>query len=255
VSVTVLCSAHGAPGVTTSALAMSWVWPLARPDRRVLLVDADPAGSGLLTGYLQAGIPDSAGVAALAAQRGRLSVEDVIERAVAIDPDSARMVLAGVAEPMQARPLAALWTALADVAHDLGAVGVDVVADVGRLGHRYEPAALIESADVVVVVVRADVASAVPAAAAVRSLRAGRPGRVAPVALVVGSGYSPAEIGAALGVDETLALASDGWAATALASGGAQGWRFERSPLLRSARSVVDRLSELAPDPHLVAGS
>lgn len=246
-SVAAVCSAHGAPGVTTTALALTWVWPLVHPDRRVLLLDADPAGSGLLTGFLQADLPGTAGVLALAATRGPLSVEHVIDCAVAIDEDSARMVLVGVTDPRQARPLGAIWSALIGAARDLGSVGVDVVVDVGRLGHRYEPTSLMDGADVVAIVVRPEVSSVVPSAAAVRTLQEARAGRVAPLALVIGEGYSPTEIGTALGTGKAVMVARDAWAATAFATGSVQGWRFERSALLRSARGVVERVADLAP--------
>lgn len=246
-SIVAVCSAHGAPGVTTTALAMTWVWPLVHPDRRVLLVDADPAGSGLLTGYLQADLPGTAGVLALAASRGLLSADQVVECAVAVDSDSTRMVLVGVTDPRQARPLGAIWSALLGASRDLGRVGVDVVVDVGRLGHRYEPTPMLDGADVVAIAVRPEVASVVPSASAVRALQEARARRVAPLALVIGDGYSPTEIGSALGTGKAVKVARDAWAATAFATGSAQGWRFERSPLLRSARGVVERIAELAP--------
>lgn len=254
-SVVVVCSAHGAPGVTTTALALAWMWPVVRPDRKALLLDADPAGSGLLTGYLRAGVPDSAGVLALAAQRPPLSAEQAIECALALDADSTRMVLPGVSDPVQARPLAGMWTALADTGRELGRFGVDMVVDAGRLGHRSEPTSLLHAADIVAVTARSEIASLVPAAAAVRRLRAERPGRIPPVALVIGDGYSPAEITATLGVADALPIALDTWTAGRFADGGAQGWRFERSPLLRTARAVIERLGELAPSPDLAVTS
>ena len=158
-SVVALTSARGAPGVTTTALALVSAWELARPGRRVLLVDADPAGSGVLTGPLRTGVPDSAGISLLAAARLPLSVEQVIGCAVALDEGSTRMVLPGVADPMQARPLAATWSALVDVARDLSGHGVDVVVDAGRLGHRHEPTPWLSQADLLAVVVRGDLAS------------------------------------------------------------------------------------------------
>ncbi|NUU15814.1 hypothetical protein HP550_00930 [Cellulomonas humilata] len=190
------------------------------------------------------------GILAIAARRAPVTAEYVVECAVALDANSARMVVPGIAEPLQGRPLAGTWNALREAARELGQLGVDVVVDIGRLGHRYEPTPMIDEADLVAVVLRGDLASVVPAAAAVRALRAARSGRVAPVALVIGGGYSPAEISEALDVSSTLSVARDDWAATALSSGVASGWRFDRSPLLRSARSVVERLSQLAPDPR-----
>ncbi len=250
-SVVALTSAHGAPGVTTSALALVSAWVLARPGRRVLLVDADPAGSGVLTGPLRAGVPDSAGISLLAAARPPLSMEQVIGCAVALDEASTRMVLPGVADPLQARPLAATWSALVDVARDLSLHGVDVVVDAGRLGHRHEPTPWLSEADLLVVVLRGDLAGVLPAAAAVRTLTALRAGRTAPLGLVVDPGaYSAVEVAAALGVREVLTVARDEWAANALADGAARGIRWDRSPLMRSARSVVERLVQLVPEPE-----
>ena len=48
-----LTSAKGSPGVTTTALALGWVWPAVHPGRRVLVVDADPAGAGTSAGFLR----------------------------------------------------------------------------------------------------------------------------------------------------------------------------------------------------------
>lgn len=250
-SVVVLASAHGAPGVTTSALALLAVWPLVRPERRVLLVDADPAGSGLLTGPLRAGVPDTAGVSVLAAARPPLAAEQVISCAVGLDETSTRMVLPGVADPLQARPLTATWSALVDVARDLSTTGVDVVVDVGRLGHRYEPTPWLAEADVLLLVVRGDLASVLPGAAAIRSLAPVRAARSAPAGLVVDPGpYTSGDVEAALGVGEVLPLPRDEWAAQALMDGAARGVRFGRTPLMRSARAVVQRLVELAPEPE-----
>lgn len=250
-SVIALTAAHGAPGVTTTALALVSAWGLARPDRRVLLVDADPAGSGLLAGPLRSGVPASAGVSLLAAVRPPLSVEQVVECCVALDEASRRMVLPGVADPVQARPLAATWSALVGVARDLSSQGVDVVVDAGRLGHRYEPTPWLVEADLVAIVVHSDLASVLPASAAVRGLTATRAAHAALVGLVVDpGGYTVGEISAALGTGEVLSIARDEWAARALLGGAGQGIRFDRSPLMRSARAVVERLAQLVPDPE-----
>lgn len=250
-SVVALTSARGAPGVTTTALALVSVWGLGRRGRRVLLVDADPAGSGLLAGPLPAGVPDTAGISVLAAVRPPLSAEQVVGCCVGLDEACTRMVLPGVADPLQARPLTATWTALVDVARDLSAHGVDVVVDAGRLGHRHEPTPWLAEADLVAVVLRGDLAGVLPAAAAVRTLSALRSGRAAPIGVVVDTGaYSAGEVASALGTGEVLTIARDEWAARVLADGAGHGLRFDRSPLMRTARSVVERLAQLVPEPE-----
>jgi hypothetical protein len=184
----------------------------------------------------------------LAAARAPLSVEQVLAACVALDGEARRVVLPGVADPRQARPLAGTWSALVEVAQDLSAGGVDVVVDVGRLGHRWEPSVWLEAADLLVVVVRGDLSAVLPAAAAVRALGAARAARSGVVGVVVDPGpYRAAEIASALGVADVLTMPRDARAARALMDGASGGW-LDRSPLLRSARSVVQGLTDLAPD-------
>lgn len=238
-SLTVLCSASGAPGTTTAALALLWTWPQAVPGRRALLVDADPAGSSLLSHFLAAGIPAGGGVLGLAAERGS-SVDAVLRHAVSLDAGEERLVLTGVAEPAQARPLASTWSGLVEVARDAGAGGLDVLVDAGRIGHRWEPSPLVESADVVVVVTRGTLTAVAAARSALRFLRESRGLAARNTALVVGrpDPYTATEVATALEVDPLPALPLDRTAADALARGGSAGWRFARSPLLRAAADV-----------------
>ncbi len=70
-SMIALTSAKGAPGVTTTALALTLVWP-----RPVLLAECDPAGdSSLLAGYLQGSVEHTRGLLGLlaASRRGELA--------------------------------------------------------------------------------------------------------------------------------------------------------------------------------------
>ncbi|HEY3545859.1 MAG TPA: hypothetical protein VGK17_07175 [Propionicimonas sp.] len=238
-----LCSATGAPGVTTAALALGWVWPLVHPDRRVLVVDADVAGSGILPGYAQAGVPAGGGVLALAAERTSATADEIVEHAVALDPDARRLVLTGLNTTAQARPLAPVWRSLAGAAPALDAAQIDVIVDLGRLGHRYEPTPLIEQADLVTVVLSSSLVSVTAGRSALSALRRLR-GPGATTALLVGEGnpYSAHEIAAELDLDPLLVIAFDRWAGGALAEASSTGWRFDRSPLLRSAREVARQL-------------
>jgi hypothetical protein len=244
VSLLVFCSASGAPGVTTAGLALTWMWPQVTPGRRALLIDADPTGSRLQPGFLEAGIPAGGGVLAAAAERG-ISLDGLLRHAVSLDPGETRLILAGVAEPAQARPLASTWSAMVEVARDAAANGLDVLVDAGRLGHRWEPAPLIEAADVAVVVLRSSLASVAVARSAVKVLRASRGAGARTTILVVGppDPYSPTEVATAFGVEPIPSLPLDTWAAQSLSAGGSSGWRFARSPLLRAAGDVATTLS------------
>lgn len=253
-SLVALCSASGAPGVTTAALAVAWAWPHTT-GRRCLLVDADPAGSGLLPGFLEAGIPAGGGVLGLATERS-LSPDTVLRHTVSLDPDEYFLVLTGVIEPAQARPLASTWTHLIEVARTFDDSGLDVVVDAGRLGHRCEPTALLEAADVAVVVTRSNLAGLAPARAGLAALRESRAPGAPTLVLAVGrpAPYSPAEIAAALDV-EALTLPQDPRAARALALGGRADWRLARSPLLRAAGETAASLAarRRAPVPRVEA--
>lgn len=248
-SVLALCSASGAPGVTTAALALGWVWPVVVPDRRALVVDADPSGSGIVPGYAQAGVPSDGGVQALAASHAPVDAGTLLEHAVALDPQGQRLVLTGITSPAQARTLGALWSRAAEAARDLNRAGVDVVVDLGRLGHRHEPTALLECADVAAVVLCPTLTSVSAAIPAMRELTGTRgPGAGTTAVMVAGEGpYSAREVGRELGVDPLPVLARDPWAARALGEAATSGWRFERSALLRSAATTARHLAGLLP--------
>lgn len=252
-----LCSATGAPGVTTTALALGWVWPLVHPGRRVLVVDADVAGSGVVPGYAQAGVPTDGGVLALAAERASVTVELLVEHAVALDPDALRLVLTGLNTTAQARPLASVWQAIARAVPDLEAAHTDVVVDVGRLGHRHEPTALIEQADVLAVVFGSTLTSVTAAVATIRTLKESRGPGASPSAVLIGAGdpYTRGEIATELDGSPLSVIATDRWAARALTGAGTTGWRFDRSPLLRSARELALHLRDVVTAHHVGAPS
>ena len=124
---------------------------------------------------------------------------------------------------------------------DPGAGGLDVMVDAGRIGHRWEPSRLIEAADLAVVVTRSSLAAVAGARAALRSLRDVRTPGAMTTALVVGppDPYSAIEVATALEAEPLPALPLDPSTAHALARGGGTGWRFVRSPLLRTAADVA----------------
>ena len=146
-----------------------------------------------------------------------------------------------------------------EVARDVAASGLDVLVDAGRIGHRWEPAQLIEAAEVAVVVTRSSLADVTAARSALHSVRESRsPGAHATVLLVgPAEPYSITEVATALDVEPLPPLPLDPWAAQALVGGGSTGWRFARSPLLRAAGDVaallVTQLQPLAPRPSVGA--
>lgn len=248
----------GAPGVSTSVVALGLGWP-----RPVLLAECDPAGADLpwrLQGQDGQPLSQSVGIASLATAarssgglsplRGHLQVLD-----------GGLDVLVGPAGPEQAEAIGSSW---ASVAACLGAVAdVDVLADCGRvLTTSTLVAPVLQQADLVVMVTR-------PTLGGVAHLRRGI-ARVARLlnttttrdggprgsgldrigVLVVDDGATGRRAGARQ-VDEVMQstpglvdvpvlgiLAYDAKAAAALAGSG-WGARLGRSALLRTAEAVA----------------
>jgi hypothetical protein len=157
-AVIALCSASGAPGVTTTAVGLAIAWP-----RPVFLIEADPVGgSAILAGWFQGARDHDTGLldVAFAAE----PVAAALDRVAIPLRDGARFV-PGVRSHLEARELGGLWGPLAEVLAGLDAAGQDVIVDVGRLGMADSPRPLLERADLTLLVTRTDL----PALAAVRS--------------------------------------------------------------------------------------
>lgn len=243
-SLIALASAKGAPGVTTTALALSWVWAGVTAERRVLVLDADVAGSGVLPSLVGGGVHDG-GLLALAAHRTPTRGDALTGHALALDASGSRLLLTGVSDPGQARALTGLWAPLTRAAADLHHDGTDVIADVGRLGASYEPTPLLEHADLAVLVTGSDLVSLATARPAIRRLTAVRGPAATPVVVLVVAErrpYSAGEIHTALSTPVGAVLAFDPTTAAAVLSGGG-GARFERSALIRTARAAATDLT------------
>ncbi|GEN78980.1 hypothetical protein [Actinotalea fermentans] len=245
-AVLTLCSASGAPGVTTSAFALARVWHLAT-GRSALLVDADPVGSALIPAFAGAGIPTGGGVLAVAAERAS-SADDILRRSVALDDDAACLVLTGVTEPAQARPLGAVWTTLVEAAHEFDGLGIDVLVDAGRLGHGWEPQPLIDAADIAVLVTRTSLSSVALARPGLAELARRRPAGAPVRLLVVGrpAPYSSREVARALDGDALPEIPDDAAGAHALLLAEPPSGRLGRSGLLRAARQTAAGLAGAA---------
>lgn len=242
-----LCSASGAPGVTTTALALTRAWASAVSRQAALLIDADPVGSALIPGFVEAGIPTGGGILGVAAERAN-TADDVLRHSVALDESATSLILTGVSEPGQARPLAAVWTTLVEVAHELDRSGLDVIVDSGRLGHRWEPQALIDAADAVVLAIRGTLPEVAAARAALAQLQSRRPTGTPTRVLVVGrpSPYSAGDVARALDVEALPELPEDAWAARALSLLSPATTRLRRSALLRAATETAAALMRTA---------
>ena len=150
----------GAPGVTTSCLALALGWP-----RPVLLAECDPAGADLpwrLTGAGGRPLVQGTGLVSLATAgrglptgTGSQAVQQTVWEHVQ-QLDGGLGVLIGPPGPEQAEAMGGAWGMIADLL--AGLPGTDVVADCGRLLSRSSPVVpLVQRADLVVVVTRTTV--------------------------------------------------------------------------------------------------
>ncbi|WP_199421649.1 hypothetical protein [Actinotalea solisilvae] len=242
-----LCSASGAPGVTTTALALTRTWSGAIAHRVALLVDADPVGSALIPAFVEGGIPTGGGILGVAAERAA-TADDVLRHAVALDESASCLILTGVSESGQARPLGGVWSTLVEVAHELERSGLDVIVDAGRLGHRWEPQPLIDAADVAVLVSRPTLPAVAAARTALAELRSRRLAGAATGVLVVGrpAPYSAGEVARALDAEALPELPEDVWASRALSLLGPVTPRLRRSALVRAVTQTAAALARTA---------
>lgn len=143
---TVLLSAKGSPGVTTSALALASAWP---SDSATVLVEADPSGGDLGIRLRRRGeaLPATPTVATLAA-RARDDEGDL--EAVPLALNESVRVVPGFQSPSQGRGMAGLWPSLAaGLRRNAG----DALVDIGRFAPSAATAPLVDAADVIVLVV------------------------------------------------------------------------------------------------------
>ncbi|WP_063773571.1 hypothetical protein [Streptomyces rubellomurinus] len=243
----------GAPGATTTALALLLAWPL-QPGRRVLLVEADPDGGAVLAGALEGRVEAVYGLRNLAvADRRGLLAQTIWEQLIDLSPegDADRLLLPGLTDPAQAPGLAYTWEPLAELLHGLEPQGYDVIVDLGRSGATGPSAVLARRADVVAAVVRTTLrglSAARPRLAALaEDLASGGTGADALALLPVGEGpYPAAEVSRELGLPVLGLLPHAARTARVLSDGGdTTDRRFVRSELMRTARSAADQVQLL----------
>ena len=246
-----VCADKGSPGVTSTAAVLTAAWP-----RPVVLVEMDPSGGDLVLcarHALGGPLAPAPNLLTLAAAVRAGTPEPGVVSAYAQPTAGGWSVVPGHLVAEQAAGMAQLWTTVADACL---AADVDVVADLGRI-HAGSPAmAVVQAADVVVVVAAPTVAGMLhlrerltqllPAAATAGGTH---PRRVLPV-LVAPERHAAAyvreagEVIAATGtpVEPVGYLAHDPRALQRLWAGEKPNGRLGRTLLLRSARTVVDTL-------------
>ncbi|NRQ32095.1 ParA family protein [Nonomuraea sp. NN258] len=252
-----LMSASGSPGVTTTALAVTYAW-----SGRALLAECAPAGGNVLAGFLGGqtdGIPG--GLLDLALGIAHSSNPAVLwEHVVSLDQEAREwLLLPGLKDPRHAPQVD--WDAVVDVLRSATTDTIDVVADVGALGRPDTPLRLIAASDVAVLVIRPTLRQINDARPRLEAL--GRVvGTAVPVALcLIGSGdYSLRQVSQALyGLPVIGMLPWSRRCAEVLSDGRRTRRSVRISSLIRDASALGAAMRDLAernrPDEQLAAES
>ncbi|MEV5989319.1 hypothetical protein AB0L85_30785 [Streptomyces sp. NPDC052051] len=251
-AVIALAGCSGAPGVTTSAVALLLSWPL-EPGRRMVLAECDPDGGAVLHGLLQGTLGDRYGLRNLSVAARKGEFGDAFWRQL-IDLSSEdgkqesprnRLLLPGIADPAQAASLGSVWKALGVILRGIESDhGHDVLIDLGRRGAFGPSGVLAEQADTVVVVVRNTLRCLQAAQARVSALEE----RVGGVGLVVidEGPYPAGEVQRVLQVPVVATLPYAPKDAKVLSDGADQPRHFIKSPLMKAARTIGTLLVQRA---------
>lgn len=243
-----LTTAAGAPGCTTTALGLALTW-----DAPTLLVEADPAGSAISAGYFRGTVDHSRGLLRLALGHHENLAEAMLVESHQLDGAADRRILLGLAEATQATALEPWWEPIGSALRELDNAGYVIVVDAGRLTQRSCPTPLLEQSDLVLVVCRGTLESAVrtqPMAASLHATmdRQGR-GDCVGLATIGRRDYPPAEMARALGLPALLQLPEDPRHARVL-SDGATERRFATGALARALRDAGRSLATQVEQRH-----
>lgn len=248
----------GAPGATSTALALLRTWPLGG-GWRLLLAECDPDGGAILPGALGGRIPADRGLRNLAvSSRTQELVASFWTQLMALagesDGDRSRLLLPGLTDPGQASSLVPVWSQLADLFVAIEEHQHDVLIDLGRSGAFGPSGVLAMRADAVVVVVRGTLRSVQAAKSRIAALRSvldgdsslgsGSGSGALMVLLITEGPYGPREVEEALEVPVIATLPHRPKEAAVLSDGAREDRRFAGSELMRAARTAVDPIQQ-----------
>lgn len=266
-TITVLTSASGSPGVTTTAVGLTLHWPGS-----CLLVDTDYQKS-VLTGYLEGSVVTPNGLIHVinAARTTSTPSKALWQQAVPLPDDDPeghrRMLLPGLDSPNTAKALAGSWKPVAEALRALESTGTDVIVDLGRLAPGGVPPALLAVATHVLLMTKptvrsvgachwaarriTDQAAEYASSARVGLLLVRRP-LVTKTSFVTRAdptprGYDNVEIEAFLPLKVRGTIAHDLVNAALLSDGGPRGPKFARSSYAASLRGVAESLAQTNP--------
>ncbi|MEV0449791.1 hypothetical protein [Streptomyces sp. NPDC050600] len=249
-AVIALAGLPGAPGVTSTALALLRTWPLEE-GRRLVLAECDPDGGAVLAGALQGQVAADRGLRNLAvSSRTQDLVTAFWPQLIALENDEKRsernrLLLPGLTSPDQASSLTPVWGQLADLFAGIDGHGHDVLVDLGRSGAFGPAGVLALRADTVLLVMRGTVRSVHAAATRIQTLRAlmdgesGRGSGALGLLLIRQGPFGPREVETELGVRVVASLPYRPEEAAVLSDGAPENARFMTSKLMAAARDAT----------------
>ena len=155
---TLMLSLSGSPGVTTTAVGLTEAW-----DRNVVLIEADTSkSSSVLPGYLLGQVPwpgkNLVNLAVAWGQHGQITHHDLWAQLHPLNPgdgqEATKQLLPGLKEPRQQVNLGRVWPDLAQAAQRLDSAGTDVLIDAGQWQPGDQREALLQAADLVILIAR-----------------------------------------------------------------------------------------------------
>ncbi|GGP78230.1 hypothetical protein [Streptomyces melanogenes] len=251
-AVIALAGCSGAPGVTTTGLALLLAWPL-KTGRRMILAECDPDGGAAAHGLLQGTLGDRYGLRNLsvAARTGEFSdafwrqLIDLSRTDGQRESPRERLLLPGITDPAHAASLRPVWTILAEMFRGIDTMsGHDVLIDLGRRGAYGPSGVLAEQADATVVVARNTLRGLHAAQSRVRALHE-RLGDVS-VLLIDEGPYPAGEVRRVLQVPVTATLPYAPDEARVLSDGTEAPRRFTSTALMKAARTTSQVLIQRA---------
>lgn len=242
-----LCSAAGAPGVTTTALAMTLTWPGG-----AVLVDADRnATQSILAGFLRGADAGGRGLTALArAHRERRSIAEELPANCLplVDGDAPRrMLLPGFSQAGSATLFQSAWPELAENLRRLSRTDTAVIVDAGRVGEGV-PGPLLAAADVTLLLTRSSLRALAATRIQLTAIQQRRAqlshgSELGLVLLGEGNPYSSKEIEHSFGVKIWGVLPEEARSAAVWSDGEPSTRRQRNGPLARSITALVSRIT------------
>ncbi|MGW6557618.1 hypothetical protein [Streptomyces hydrogenans] len=245
-TVIALAGLPGAPGVTTTTLALLRTWPM-ESGRRMVLAECDPDGGAILAGALRGAVTADRGLRNLTlSSRPQDLVDAFWPQLLALDDggnhgERNRLLLPGLTSPDQAPGLGPVWSELADLFAGIEKSGHDVLVDLGRSGAYGPSGVLALRADAVLLVVRGTLRGVHAAATRIKTLRAqldgefGRGSGALGLILISQGPYGAREAEAELGVRVVATLPYRPDEAAVLSDGAPENSKFMRSKLMSAA--------------------